>query len=162
MIYSDQSSGLDLGVACLLHVPMGFEVNVSKELKLVYTKYFGFVKRQETEQALFATLEHPEYLPGMSELTDLSMVEGTELSSETIGDHTSQVAAYYEMQAKFTAHYVFAPTDLGFELAQAHRKLAQQSIDNLTLNIFRNEAETLKTMGRSEATIAELLKNFSR
>ncbi|MBE1292974.1 MAG: hypothetical protein GJ677_10840 [Rhodobacteraceae bacterium] len=141
---------------------MGFEVIVSKELKLVYTKYFGFVERQEMEQALFATLEHPEYVPGMSELTDLSLVEGAELSLKTIDDHTSQVAAHYEMQAKFTAHYVFAPTDLGFELVQAHRKLSQQRIDNLTLYIFRSEAETLKAMGRSETSIAELLTTLSR
>lgn len=162
MNYSDLSSGLDLAVACLLRGHMGFEVIVSKELKLVYTKYFGFVERQEMEQALFATLEHPEYSPGMSELTDLSMVEGAELSLETIEDHTSQVAAYYEMQAKLTAHYVFAPTDLGFELVQEHRKFALQSIDNLKLKVFRSEAETLKAMGRSETSIAELLSNFSR
>ncbi|TCL09066.1 hypothetical protein BXY66_1109 [Shimia isoporae] len=137
---------------------MGFEVTVSKELNLVYTKYSGFVKTRETEQAMFATVEHPDFLPGMSELTDLSEVEGTELVVESMDAHTSQLAVHYEMQAKLTTHYIYAPDDVGFGLAQAHREIAKGQIENLTVLIFRSEAEVLNAMGRNESSIAELLR----
>jgi hypothetical protein len=140
-------------------IPMTFEILVNKHLNLVYTKYLGFVETNQMEQAMFKTLEHPDFSPGMLELTDLSEVEDTDLNLVSLNGHTSQMAAYYEMQAKQTTHYIFAPSDLGFQLAQEYRRMANSEIKNLELCVFRSETEVLKAIGVPANSIAELLSS---
>lgn len=132
-------------------------MSVHKELNLVYTKFWGFVETCELEQATFNTLEHPDFSPGMLELTDLSGVEGTDLDFESLGAETSRSIAYYEIIAEQTSHFVFAPTDLGFDLAQEHFRRVQIEVANLKVGLFRSESEMLRAMERKAKSIDELL-----
>lgn len=141
---------------------MSVQVLVHKELNLVYTKFWGFVAAHEIEKAMFDTLEHADYSPGMLELTDLSGVEGTDLDLESLETQTSRSAAYYEINAEQTSHFVFAPTDLSFDLAQEHFRRVQSEIDNLKVSLFRSEIETLRAMGSKAKSIAELLDVTAR
>ncbi len=130
---------------------------VHKELNLVYTKFWGFVDTRELEQATFNTLEHPDFAPGMLEVTDLSAVEGTDLDVESLDAQTLRSTAYYEINAEQTSHFIFAPTDLGFDLAQEHFRRVQIEVDNLKVGLFRSEGEMLKAMEIKAKSIDELL-----
>ena len=138
---------------------MAFFVSVHKDLNLVYTDYSGQLNRAQIAKALAATLEHPDYRPGMIELTDLTRLISVDMDFNHMLGHQSRMAAHYGGQQEITEHYVVAPTDLGFGMSRMYQTLAEEGVPNMNLHLFRSERDALQAMGRNETSIAELLGN---
>ena len=136
---------------------MAFSVSVRKDLHLVFTRYSGFIDAAQLAQALNAATDHPDYVPGMTELTDLSGIERTDINFAKMIDHRTKMAQHYDPQPARTQHYLIAPTDLGYGMVRMYQTLAEDKINNMDLRLFRSEREALQDMGRTETSVAELL-----
>lgn len=136
---------------------MAFSVSVHKDIGLIFTQYSGCVDLIQLQQALSAALEHSDYRPGMVELTDVSSVTETDLDFAKMLVHKSRMAAYYGAQKETINHYIVASEDLGFGMARMYQSLAEDTVPNMNLHLFRTEQEALLAMGREETSIAELL-----
>lgn len=135
---------------------MAFSVLVYKELNLVLTQYSGQLDVAQMAEALAATLAHPDYTPGMMELTDLSQLTAADLDFDRMLGHKSRMAAHYGGQAVATTHYVIAPTDLGFGITRMYQTLMQDEVPDLDLRVFRSESEALEAMGLVLPNLAAL------
>ena len=103
---------------------MVFCVSVYKDLDLVYTEYSGALDQAQISKALAATLEHPDYQPGMIELTDLSKVTEIDLDFNRMLNHRSRMASHYRGQPEHTEYYVVARTDLAYGMSRMYQTLA--------------------------------------
>ncbi len=137
---------------------MSVEVVVRKDLNLVYTSYTGHVLFSELNDAIFMTLEHPDYREGMTELTDLSGADSTDLDLDRLKTHMTSTSTYYGVQRNLTKHVIIAKSELQFTFAAAYQQLIKNKAENVELHVFRSEGAALKAMGCEVATVADLLQ----
>ncbi len=133
---------------------MAFHVSVHQDLHLVFTEYSGRVDTDQMIGALQATLDDPDYVPGM---TDVSGVTAVDLDFQTMLAHRTRMAAHYGGQSEHTPHFVVASTDLGYGMARMYQTLSEDGVPHMTLNLFRSEPDALQAMGRTETSISDLL-----
>ncbi len=133
---------------------MAFRVVVRKDLGLVFTEYRDVVDDSQLVMARDSTLEHPDFVAGMVELTDLSGLTGSNVDFDRMKSHRSRMAEYYDVE---TDHHIVASSELGFGLVRIYLSLAEDGVPNVNLHLHRSEQEALNAMGRPESSIAELL-----
>ena len=125
---------------------------------LVYVRYSGIARVEETMRAFAEYVQHPDFRPAQKQLVDLAEVTGFEADYvDLIKLQARKAEAFYDgIHETLMAYY--APNDEALRLA----RLAMNSWDatsGVVVCVTQHEDEALAMLGLGAARIEELLQS---
>lgn len=136
-------------------MPVSFKI--FPERGLVYVRYTGFARLDESLEVFGRYATHPDFRPGQKQLVDLSDVTGIET------DYVKLFALQARKADVFLGHDVqtllvyYAPTSVSMELAESVIRSWEPSGSVIPL-IQEDEGESLQLLGQPERSFEELLQ----
>lgn len=135
---------------------MSITFRILPDRGLVYVRYSGRVRIDDSMTAFADYMRHPDCRPGQKHLVDLSAVTSYERNFSRI----------LELQALKTEHFVgqpvetllayYAPTAEAQQMAALVLR-SWEGTDHIVARVLLTETETLAVLGLSESTIDDLL-----
>lgn len=128
---------------------------------LVYVRYEGIAKFEDTIEAFGAYMAHPNCQPGQKQLVDMTRMTGFER------DYGKLMAMQAQKLEQFTAQgaetllvYLVPETD---EIGDLARLIVRSwdALDGVVPLIQTNEAEALQLLGLSETSVHDLLDQIA-
>ncbi len=127
------------------------------ERGLVYVRYEGFAKLDESFEVFGAYMQDPLFRPGQKQLVDLSRVTGLERDyPRMFALQAKKVEAFMQSNVQTLMVY-YAPDDVNYELARTILRSWEPS-GMVVATAQRSEAETLNILGQPESRFEDLLQ----
>lgn len=123
---------------------------------LVYVRYQGFVRHEDTAAALAAYSQHPDRAPGQKQFIDLSAVTGYDPDYAGLLKIQAQKADLFLEQGDQTVIVYYAPTRLTHQMASIVRR-SWEGLDGIVMRTAETEAEALEILGQPERSLTDLL-----
>ncbi|WP_102223725.1 hypothetical protein [Acidimangrovimonas sediminis] len=123
---------------------------------LVYVRYEGQVKLQETGAVFAEYARHPDWRPGQRQLVDLSGVTGFDPDYAELLKIQAQKADVFLRGATEVLLVYCAPTPATYAMAEMARR-SWEGLDGVIVRAVHSEAEALHLLGQPEDSIAALM-----
>ncbi len=140
-------------------MPVSFHILPARGL--VYVRYVGFARLEETMMAFGQYMQDPRARPGQKHLVDLTDVSGMEHDPTGIMAMQARKADHFAGTGEQTLIVYLAPTRIGFDLA----RMAAKSWEGLNMVIplvQQDETQALALLGQPETHVAQLLETTPR
>ncbi len=137
-------------------MPVTFRI--LSERGLVFVRYTGFARLDESFEAFGQYARHPDFRPGQKQLVDLSGVTGVETDYVKLFALQARKADVFLGSGAQTLLVYFAPTPTAMDLAEAVIRSWEPSGAVIPL-IQENEQEALQLLGQPERSFEELLQS---
>lgn len=124
---------------------MPFTVQILVEQKLVVTKLFGELNRDEFAEVNSTIRFHPGFNPAFSELIDCTGITNLDISIQLLQDTASAQSIF----SKDSKHVIVAPLDYLYGLARMSQMFAEQTKPNVV--VVRTLAEAYEMLGMKQA-----------
>ena len=134
--------------------------HIFKDRGLVYVKYEGFARVEETMCAFGEYAQHPDCRPGQKQLVDLSGVEGFERNYAELMKLQARKADVFNDGAAQTLIVYYAPNPEVYEMALLVER-SWEPFPAVVSLVQQNEADALALLGQPESSFAELLESAS-
>ncbi|WP_372886806.1 hypothetical protein [Shimia sp.] len=135
-------------------MPVSFRI--LKQKGLVYVRYEGVARLEETMQAFADYARHPDCAPGQRQFVDLTALEGIEMDFPKLMETQAQKAGTFVNGAAETLIVYLAPTPLSQSLAQTIVR-SWEPFPAVVPVVLGEEREALSVLGLRENSIEKLL-----
>ncbi|SHI86866.1 hypothetical protein SAMN05444000_103250 [Shimia gijangensis] len=135
-------------------MPVSFRILKSRGL--VFVKYEGEARFDDTAQAFAEYAQHPDCRPGQKQLVDLSGITSMEKNFTKLMQLQAQKADVFAGNNAETLIVYYAPNPEGLGIAQMILK-SWEPFDSVVPIVLDDEAESLAILGLKEASLSELL-----
>ncbi|GHG87550.1 hypothetical protein [Pseudodonghicola xiamenensis] len=125
---------------------------------LVYVRYEGFARLDDTLQAFARYAADPRTRPGQKQLVDLAAVTGYEQDFTKLMQIQAQKADVFAANGVQTLMVYYAPTPLARDFANLALR-SWNSFDVVVALIQNDEAQSLELLGQPERSFSDLLQN---
>ncbi|MGE4327775.1 MAG: hypothetical protein AB7E21_16970 [Pseudodonghicola sp.] len=125
---------------------------------LVYVRYEGFTRLDDTLRIFADYAADPLARPGQKQLVDLSAVTGFEQDFTKLMQVQAQKVDVFAAGGVQTLMVYYAPTPLGRDLAALALR-SWEPFDSVVALIQEDEAQSLELLGQRERSFAELLQH---
>ena len=131
------------------------------DLNLVYVRYTGLVRVEDSRKAFGAYAQHPDARPGQRHLIDLSRITDMERDFVKIMQLQAHKGAELAMRESETLMVYFANTPLSLRCA-ALAKNGWTEAQGVIAIVQETEGAALAALGLAETSFAALLENTMR
>lgn len=135
-------------------MPVTFRILTARAL--VYVRYDGFARLQESFEAFGAYARHPDCRPGQRQFVDLTGVTGVERDFVKIMELQAVKADVFVSPGHQTLISYFAPSEPARTLAALAMR-AWEGTNGVVARIFDTEEAALAFLGQAETRVADLL-----
>jgi hypothetical protein len=135
---------------------MPIDFNILAARGLVYVRYWGFARLDESFEAFGRYAADPGFAPGQKQLVDLSAVSGFETDYPRLFLLQAEKAAVFLPSGTQTMIAYYAPTPVAFRLASLVRQ-SWEDIDTVVPTVLTREDEALGVLGQPERRFADLM-----
>lgn len=136
------------------------EFHILTQHNLVYIRYDGYIRVDDSIRAFSEYTQHPDFCFGQHQLIDLSLVTNFERDFTKIITHQAQQVDVY-IKAKNPPILAFlAPSKASYRMAKAAVRSWDQ-LDCVIPLVLSNENEALEVLGLADKNLTELLKAIS-
>lgn len=133
---------------------VSFQILASRGL--VYVRYSGFARLDDTFVAFGQYMRHPDFRPGQKQLVDLSGVTGFERDyARLFAMQSIKADAFLNGDAQTLIVY-YAPGEEAQRLCQLVAR-SWEPVASVVALVQQHEDEALALLGQAETSIAELL-----
>lgn len=136
---------------------MPVEYLISRDLDLVYARWWGRVDIDLVRANFMAYLSDRNYRPGRPELLDVSGVTEVDLDFQRVRLILRAVNDQVPGERVHTRTVLWAPDDAAFATGRMYQQLADYA-GGISVEVYRDEAEALAALGLPHACIAELTR----
>ncbi|MFO7920820.1 hypothetical protein DZD18_00385 [Rhodobacteraceae bacterium W635] len=136
---------------------MPVDVTILRQRGLVYIRYSGFARLDDTIAALDAYGAHPDFRPGQKQLVDMSRVTGMERDYVKFMKIQARKAEIFLAAEVQTLLVCYAPNRLAVEMAEVMVRSWEPSGAVIPM-IQPDEAAALHILGQPEDTFEALLQ----
>lgn len=136
---------------------MPVDVRIFRQRGLVYVRYSGFARLDDTIEALGAYAAHPDFRPGQKQLVDMGSVTGMERDYVKFMQMQARKADIFLAGEQQTLLVCYAPTRVAAEMAELMVRSWEPSGAVIPL-IQADEAQALHILGQPERSFEELLQ----
>ncbi|MGI3184144.1 hypothetical protein [Nioella aestuarii] len=130
---------------------------ILSERGLVFVRYTGFARLDESFEVFGQYAAHPDFRPGQKQLVDLSGVTGLEKDYVKLFALQARKADVFLGSGAQTLLDYYAPTPLSLDLAETILRSWEPSGAVIPL-IQQDEQEALQLLGQPERSFEELLQ----
>ncbi|MCR8549685.1 hypothetical protein M4578_17790 [Salipiger sp. P9] len=136
---------------------MSVSFQILPEYGIVYVRYEGFVRLEDTFRAFGEYLEHPQARAGQKHLVDLARVTGVESNFAKMMELQAFKADGFIQNGAETLIVYYAPTKLSYEISSFILR-SWEGIDAVVPLVQESEAQALALLGLSQSSFAALLE----
>lgn len=123
---------------------------------LVYVRYTGFARLQDTFAAFGEYMQHPDCRPGQKQLVDLSEVTGFEPDYAELLKLQAMKADIFAAGGGETLIAYYAPNDAVLRMAELVVR-SWEDVPGVVPLVMQTEAEALAVLGQREDSFAALM-----
>lgn len=123
---------------------------------LVYVRYDGFARFEDTNSVFARYASDPEARPGQKHLVDLSRMTGMERDFVKLMEMQAKKADVFMGTGQQTLMVYYAPTPVSLELAHIILR-SWEPVDMVIARIQEEETKALTLLGLKVQTFADLL-----
>ncbi len=134
---------------------MSVSFRILPDRGLVFVRYAGVLRLQETIAAFAEYARHPDCHPGQKQLVDLSDVTGFEPDFVKLMEVQAQKSEVFGNEGAETLMVYVAPHKLGKQLAQLVMR-SWEPFDSVVALVQEDEAHALELLGQPERRLDEL------
>ncbi|MCA0871991.1 hypothetical protein LCL97_14220 [Seohaeicola saemankumensis] len=135
-------------------MPVSFRILPNRGL--VYVRYEGFAKLDDSFAAFAEYAQHPDRKPGQKQLVDLEQITGMEKDyAKLMALQAAKADTYVEGGAQTLLVY-YAPNELSYGMARMILR-SWEPIRSVVPVIQQTEAGALEILGQREHSFAEML-----
>lgn len=127
---------------------------------LVYVRYDGFARVEDSLRAFGAYAQHPDCRPGQKQLVDLSGVTGFERNYAELFKLQALKADVFNDGAAQTLIVYYAPDREVFGMARLIER-SWEPFPSVVSLVQQSEADALALLGQRETSFAELLQGVT-
>ncbi len=124
---------------------MPIKYTIDRIHRVVYTEASGILTEEELIQHKHDLVNHPDFMPGMVELSDAREVREIAISPAGLQRFTAIDASYADLLKDYKLAIVVT-ADLAFGMARMYEMMTSGNIPNV--HIFRDMEEAKKWLGR--------------
>ncbi|MDK3016415.1 hypothetical protein [Pseudodonghicola flavimaris] len=135
---------------------MSVSFRIFPDRGLVYVRYSGFARLDETLEAFARYAALPDTRPGQKQLVDLGSVTGFEQDFAKLMQVQAQKADVFAANGTQTLMVYYAPTPLARDFALLALR-SWEPFDSMIALIQDDEAQALELLGQPERRFADLL-----
>lgn len=136
-------------------MPLSFQI--VPEIGMVYVRYWGSIRVEETDRSFQEYLAHPDYKPGQKQFVDLSRMTDYHGDYLKIMKLQSRKAdAFSGLAASRTIVVYLAPTAISHKVARIVQK-SWDGVDRIHPLIALDEDQALALLGFEGQNLADLL-----
>lgn len=135
-------------------MPVNFRILPDRGL--VYVRYEGFAKLDDTFEAFAAYAQHPDRRPGQKQLVDLEQITGIEKDYTRIMAMQAVKAETFVEGGAQTLLVYYAPNEMSYGMARMIMQ-SWEPIRSVVPLIQQTEAGALELLGQRERSFAEML-----
>lgn len=128
---------------------------IRPDLDLAITRWSGHITLDTMVQSHVDYLSDPNYRVGRPHLYDLSDVSLPEIEQDGIEKYVSQVS-HQDFTPDGVSVAIFAPTDILYGLARQYQSIVE-SRSPIKVQVFRDEAEAVASVGQAGQSISDLM-----
>ncbi len=139
---------------------MSVTFHILKSRGLVYVRYTGFARVEESLRAFGAYAQHPDCRPGQKQLVDLSGVTGFERNYAELFKLQALKAEVFNDGATQTLIAYYAPDPTVYAMARLIER-SWEPFPSVVSLVQQDEADALALLGQPEKSFAELLERTS-
>ena len=125
---------------------------------LVYVRYAGFARLDDTMAAFAAYSAHPDSRPAQKQLIDLSAITGFEQDFTKLMQVQAHKVDTFAAVGAQTLMVYFAPTQLSRDLARLVLR-SWEPFDTVVALIQDDEAQSLELLGQPEHSFSDLMQH---
>lgn len=137
---------------------MSVSFRIFPDRGLVYVRYAGFARLDDTLAAFAQYARHPAVRPGQKQLVDLSAMTGYEQDFTKLMQVQAQKADVFGTDGVQTLMVYFAPTPLSRDIARLALR-SWEPFEAVVALIQDDEAQSLELLGQPERSFAALLQH---
>lgn len=134
---------------------MSVSFRIFPERGLVFVRYAGFARLQETLEAFGRYAADPDCRPGQKQLVDLSGVTGFEPDFTKLMEIQARKADVFAAEGVETLMVYFAPDKASKEIAQLALR-SWEPFDFVIALVQEDEAQALELLGQPERSLDDL------
>lgn len=128
---------------------MSVSFRIFPDRGLVFVRYQGFAKLEDTLAAFAEYACHPDCAPGQKQLVDLSGITGFDRDFPKLMEVQARKADVFAANGVETLMVYYAPTKLTKEIARLVLR-SWEPFDSIVALIQEDEAQALELLGLSE------------
>lgn len=137
-------------------VPMSVTFQILPQRGLVYVRYDGFVRLEDTFAVFGKYMSHRDFRPGQKQLVDLSGITGFERDYARLFALQSRKADAFLSGDAQTLIVYYAPGEEAQRMCQLISR-SWEPIASVVALVQQHEDEALALLGQAETSITELL-----
>lgn len=139
-------------------MPVSFRI--LPERGLVYVRYEGEARVDESFAAIAEYMRHPDYAPHQKQLVDLSAVTGFEVNWPKLFELQARKAEMFLRGQGQVMIVYYAPTELTARMARMAIR-SWEHVPSVVTVLQQREADALAVLGQPEDSFEELLQRFA-
>ena len=135
---------------------MSLSFRILKSHGLVYVRYEGFARLEDTMRVFGEYAQHPDCRPGQKQLVDLSDVTGIEENFAELMKLQAAKADVFMAEGAQTIIVYYAPNSLSRRMCNMIVR-SWEPFDSVVALVIEDEGQALSVLGLAETSIAQLL-----
>ena len=135
---------------------MPVNYTILKDHGLVFVKYQGVMRIEETMETFGRYAQDPDCRPGQKQFVDLSEITEIEQDFPKLMEIQAKKAEVFMAEGAQTIMVYYAPTELGQRLGNIILR-SWEPFDSVVALVIDSEEEALAVLGLRETSIEELI-----
>ncbi|SPF80767.1 hypothetical protein [Pseudoprimorskyibacter insulae] len=135
---------------------MPVDYKIIPQQGVVFVRYSGFARMEETGRALGQYLQDPSYVPGQKQLVDLSEVTEVEHNFPQLMEMQARKLDIFLSDKGQTLIAYHAPNDISLGMSEMILK-SWDGISGIVARVFRTEEDCLQFLGVDAVTFTALV-----